>query len=802
MKIIRWLLWVLCALILLVVFVGVLYISHLKRSGVPDYNKDIHLSGLIDTVEVLRDSTGVPHVIARNERDLYMAVGYLVAQDRLWQMDLLRRVTTGRLAEIFGKGFVDKDQFLRALRYSEKSRQILDSCNAGLTLSLTAFSEGVNQYIKQHRHDLPFEFNVLGYQPEPWEPVHSLNLIGYMAWDLESGWSEILLRDIRAKVGDSLCNELIPKSSWYKNDIYPASSYKELSSNFLKNLKHVNDFIEQNGLEVFQGSNNWAVSGARTATGKPLLANDMHLGFGMPGIWYQMHQVIPGKLDVTGLVLPGEPLVVVGHNDSIAWGMTNAYVENVDFYLETINPDDTDQYKFNGSWRHMKVQKEEIRIKKEEPVIRVNRFTRHGAVVSGFKHFGSNVVSMHWAGDEYSNEYRTIYLLNRAHNWQDLTRAVTTFLAVSQNIVYADVKGNIGLFYAAGIPIRKRSMAVDFLPGDTDEYDWKGFVPTDDLPRVYNPPEGFVASANNRPVGDDYPYYIGRWYSLPCRYNRIRELLMAGKQMTSSDFVAIQTDQHSKLAEAMVPGLVPALENMPDRTPLESRMLDSLRRWHFDMSATQVAPLIFEETYQQLIPILLKDEMGDSLFKEYYEHSVLPKYAVYSIWLNPSSRWCDDITTPGKRETLPDDIRKAFRQAVSRLSGTLGNDPVKWEWGDVHTLTLEHPLSKVKVINRIFSLSRGPYAVGGSYHTVRPYSYSFGNRFHVVHGASHRHIFDLSDWDRSLTVIPTGNSGVPASRFYGNQTELYVNDRYHPDLFSLGIIEKSVPFRIHLIPEK
>ncbi|MFN8208033.1 MAG: penicillin acylase family protein [Bacteroidales bacterium] len=799
MKTIERILVILLAVVVLVVFAGSIFLGKVKKSGIPDYNADVQLTGLTEPVEVMRDSLGIPHVYASNEHDLYLSVGYLMAQDRLWQMDLLRRLTTGRLSEIFGESMLENDHLLRALRYTEKSRRIMDSCSAEIMACLTAFSEGVNQYINQHPDGLPPEFRILGYKPEPWEPVYSLNLVGYMAWDLKSGWSEIMLEEVRAKVGDSLCNQLIPQPSWYSTVVYP--DYKpQIAQQVEKKFKNLTEFIDNNGLDIFNGSNNWAVSGSKTASGKPMLANDMHLGLNIPGIWYQMHQVIPGKLDVTGLVLPGQPIVIAGHNDSIAWGMTNTYVDNVDFYLETVNPSNPDQYKFNGEWRDIQVKKELIKDKAGKTHERELRFTHRGAIVSGFKGFGDKVVSLHWVGDEYSNEFRTVYLLNRAGNWNDFTTAISTFLAVSQNIVYADVKGNIGLYFAAGIPLRKQTGNIGFLPGDTDEYDWKGFVPTPELPHVFNPQEGFVSSANNRTVGDQYPYYIGRWFSTPYRQQRIRELLQAGEKMTMEDFMKIQTDEKSKMAEEMIPAMLQALDRLPDPAAGEKKAIGILKSWDFEMHANSAAAAIFESTYQNLIPVILKDEMGDELYTKYFNNTGLPKFALYYIWRNPSSAWCDDISTRDITETLEVDIQKSFRKSMEQLTNLLGPDPDSWTWGAIHTLTLEHPLSKAKILDKLFGLNRGPFPVGGSFHTVRPYSYDFEKAFKSAHGASHRHIFDLSDWNKSLTVIPTGNSGIPSSPFYCNQTNMYVHDQYHADVIARELVEKKAMTRMKFIP--
>ncbi|MDP2337438.1 MAG: penicillin acylase family protein, partial [Bacteroidota bacterium] len=367
-----------------VVIGGLIFIHHFKTKALPDYNKDIKLSGLTADVTVFRDSFAIPHIYAESEHDLYMAVGYAMAQDRLWQMDLLRRVTQGRLSEILGKELVDADMLFRSLRFTEKSRKVFGASDPATRSCVESFAEGVNQFILQAGDKLPPEFGILGYKPEPWLPEHSLNLIGYMAWDLSTGWpNEVLLDQMRQKLGPDLSKYMIPDmDSVHKTIIYPDFKPDKGTSDILNKLSKTASIVDELGLDAFQGSNNWAVSGKKSTTGKPLLANDMHLGLNIPGIWYQMHQVIPGKLNVTGVVLPGQPMVIAGHNDSIAWGFTNVMTDDADFYQETINPQNPDQYLLNGAWKDILKVEEKIRIKGGDSIIRMNRFTHRGPIIS------------------------------------------------------------------------------------------------------------------------------------------------------------------------------------------------------------------------------------------------------------------------------------------------------------------------------------------------------------------------------------------------------------------------------------
>ncbi len=781
---------------LIVVIVGAFIAFRVvTRRALPDYDKDIALKGLQSEVTVFRDQYGIPHIYAGNEHDLYMTAGYIMAQERLWQMDFLRRVTQGRLSEIFGKGFVETDYLLRLLRYPAKSENIINEGDTLILPALQAFADGVNRYIGDHTKKLPIEFTLLGYKPEPWEPAHSLNLIGYMGWDLKAGWSEIIFEEIRQKVDSALYRELLPDVAGQRSVVYRRDGPPD-TTDYMSSLLMSAELLHGLGADILDGSNNWAVSGKKSVTGKPLLANDMHLGLSVPGIWIQMHEVIPGKLNVTGLVLPGQPLVICGHNDSIAWGMTNTYVDNVDFYEEKVNPANPNQYEYEGEWKEFKKEATVIHTKEGESIEKELVFSHRGAVISGYKDFQGKTVSMHWVGDEPSNEMKTVYHLNRAGNWNEFKDALRTFRSISQNIVYADLSGNIGLFCAAGIPIRQRDAVASLLPGWTRTYDWQGFVPFGELPYLYNPACGFVASANNKTAGNDYPYHIGTWYSLPVRYDRIVEMLGEKEKYSADDFKAIQLDQHSKLAEGYMPALLNALGNNQGFSESQEKAAETLRQWDFNMKADAAAPLLFECIYLQTIQNLINDELGEKLGNRFLTVADASRISVNQIWMRGTSLWTDDARTPGIGESLSDILLRSFRETVDSLSREFGPDVAAWQWGKRHQVNLAHPLAKVAILEKVLDLSRGPYPIGGSFHTVSPYSYSNATPFLSEHGASHRHIFDLSNWDNSLTVIPTGNSGIPASPHYCDQTPLYIEGKYHADHFSREAVERNAVHRM------
>lgn len=793
MKTVKVVLKILILIVIIVVVGGLIYLYRFKTKALPDYNARLNIENLSDQVIVYRDQLAIPHIYAQNESDLYTAVGYVMAQDRLWQMDLIRRITLGQLSEVLDPGLVNADLLFRALRFSKKSELVLANTEPEIVECIEAYCDGVNQFVKTHSDKLPFEFNLLGYKPEPWTPVHVANMIGYMAWDLSTAWdTEVTLYKIAQKVDTVRYRELWPDMDFQPTTIFPTYMMQH-ELDIESALSEVNKVIDDLGLQVFSGSNNWVVSGKKSTTGAPLLANDMHLGLNAPGIWYQMHQMVKGGLNVTGVVLPGQPFVICGHNNNIAWGMTNVMLDDMDFYMETINPDDENQYRLNGQWKELEIVKEKIKVKgSEQDTVLVNKFTHRGPVVGSFKGISDKSISMRWVGNNFSNELKSVYLLNRAQDWFDFREACSTFTSIAQNIIYADKAGNIGLQISAGVPIREGNGIVVY-PGDTTQFDWKGIVPFVELPYSLNPESGMLSSANNRTVGNEYPYYISHWFDLPNRIERIREMLSAKEKLSVDDFKAMQADCQSVFARKFNPVFVNALKQ-GDWNDKELNAIEFLKNWDQVLTAESSAALIFEELYRQLMISVFKDELGDDLYKALIVQKLLPTYLLDKVRVSKTSAWLDNVNTPDTIETLDDDIRTAFKLSIARLSEIEGNDLAKWQWGHLHTLTLKHPLGSVKIVDKIFKVNRGPFAVKGSFHTVGPYSYPMNNAYLANHGASERHIFNLANWDSSQTVIPTGTSGIAASEFYCDQTKMYIHNEYHPDWFSLDEVRKNSRF--------
>ena len=777
-------------LILLIFAIAVfLYVRYLKNEGLPDYNQDIKITGLKDKVTVYRDAYAVPHIVAQNEADLYKVTGYVTAQDRLWQMDLMRRVTQGRLSEIFGKDMVNTDVVLRKTRIPDNSRKLFKTLEPKYVSALQNFAAGVNQYISEHQDDLPLEFTILNYKPEPWQPEQSLNLVGYMAWNLEVGYKfEAVLQELKNKVSKEKIQELLPDYKRLNTLAYPSFAFEKnikVDTALVAALDKISNIVP----DIFNGSNNWVVSGKKSTTGKPILSNDMHLGLNVPGIWSQMHQMIPGKLNVSGVILPGAPFIVAGHNEHISWGMTNVMLDGSDFYVETINPDNHTQYKFNGAWRDMEVHHEKIYVKgQKEPIKKDLYFTHRGPIFNEVLKINMPSISLHWVGNEDSREIEALYQLNRAENWNDFTQAIKGFNSVSQNIAYADTEGNIGIYLTGRIP-KRAAPGYHFFPGDTDRYDWKGFVPFDSLPYEYNPKRGYVSSANNKSVGDDYPYYISEWYDVPYRIKRIRQMLTAKDKLSIDDFKQMLYDHHAEQADEIKPVLIKYISKIKDMSATEKKALQILKDWDNTYETDKAAPLLFDLLLPKIFKNLTDDEMDGSTksFKSYFL-LVYSKYLLDNVFANEKSAWVDNVNTP-EEETFADIIALSFKQTVSEITKKYGElDKVKW--GDVHQLKLIHPIGKMDIMDKLFNLNR-TYPAPGGISTVNPFIYAVGKSFDSKAGASEKHIFNTANYDQSYWVLPTGVSGIPGSKHYLDQSEMFVAGKLHPNFISLQKVKEN-----------
>ena len=785
MKILKVTLTVLAVIIAVALLAGIIIVPALRKSGLPELNGEKNLSGLTADVKVIRDERGVPHIYASNEHDLYFMTGYITAQERLWQMDMVRHATQGRLSELFKRDMFETDYFLRALGMPKKSQMVLEREDPAILATLQAYTDGVNSWIEECGNKLPPEFRILGYKPEPWTMIDITNIIGFIGWDLASSnlSNEINNYKLTRKLGPEKASGLIADWNMVDEVVFPDFRLDDKLLDQATDAIGSMEELEKLGIVTLSGSNNWAVAGSRSETGKPILSNDMHLGFNVPGFWMQVHQVIPGKLNVTGVLFPGEPFIIAGHNDRIAWGMTNLSVDDIDLFVETVDSTGNN-YLYNGEWLPFRTEEHMLKMGPDSSQTRIIKYTHHGPVISGMQGIDDAVLTMCWTGYDYSDEIKAVYNLNRASGWDEFRTALSQFRSISQNFAYADVDGNIGLNTGGGIPVRK---GTGLLPrkGDTDEFEWKGYVPFELLPSSFNPENGFVSSANQRTVDESYPFFISGEFSMPYRIMRIREMAAEKQILGIEDFKRMITDNHSAYAALLTPVIISNAPATGSDDKKISTVLDELKGWNYDMSASLVAPTLFEFVRIELARHIMLDELdelyGSTLGRQH-------DFYIYSMVNQGPDEWVDNTDTPEK-ETMETIIAQSIRAAWDTLTARYGEYSDSWQWGKIHTFTLEHPMGGVKILNRLLGLNSKTYGIDGSYHTVEPYAYR--DNFRVHHGASERHIFNTADWDKSLTVIPTGTSGIPGSPFYLSQTETYVNDGFYSEPFSEAAVEAA-----------
>ena len=772
------------------------------RRSFPTTNGTIRVPGLQSEVRVYRDQWGVPNIYADNLHDLFFAQGYVHAQDRLWQMEFNRRVGSGTLSEVLGEATLEDDKFLRTIGLRRAAEKDWEGLDKDTRAALQAYADGVNAFIESHKDRLPLEFVILGatqvpgYVPAPWTPVDSLVWGKVMCWDLGANWrDELKWARFIQKLGEETTRELMPAYPQAGPFIIPpeAKDYRDLGTPDLFPDEHLARLLGNDGEGL--GSNNWVVDGTMTASGKPLLANDPHLSLQMPSTWYEIGLHAPG-LDVVGASFPGVPAVIIGHNERIAWGVTNVGPDVQDLYLEKVNPDNPYQVEYMGQWEDVKVVTEEIHVAgQDEPVSLEVRITRHGPIINDVVEGLAQPTAFRWTALEGQQLFRAVLLIDQADNWQEFRDALRYWDAPSQNFVYADVEGNIGYQMPGDIPIRAQGQGLVPVPGWTGEYEWTGYIPFDELPSVFNPPTHLVVTANNKVVPDVYPYFITYGWSAPYRAQRITELLSAANpgSLTVDDMRDIQADVYSISAEKLMPYLV-ALE--PEGWLQERVMRDLLKPWDYYLSADSAAASVFEVFYWKLVEHTFQDELGE-LYPTYLEMGNYHRPLLERLVEEPDNHWWDDVSTD-VRETRDDIYRAAFADALKYLGRHYGDLHTLWRWDKMHTAHFDHPLGAVKPLDRIFNISGVP--VGGDNFTVNPGSFKYKDLFSVNKGPSYRQIVDLSDWNNSRSMHTTGQSGQPFHKHFSDMIEPWRKVEHHPMLFDRAQIEQNREGLLVLVP--
>jgi penicillin amidase len=731
----------------------------------PEEKGKIAFSSLTSDVKVTRDRWGVPHFFAENDKDLFFAVGYIHAQERMWQMDLLRRAGFGRLSEIFGFQTLASDRFLRNYGFKEAALKDYENLTAELKELLFSYTQGVNAWMSSRRFNWPPEFLLLRFRPEPWGILDSLIIKEILALSLCPDFPSELLR---AKLADKMGLEKALQI--LEQDAAISSSEK------IPSFEVSPDFFSF----VFGGSNNWVLAGSRTASGMPLLANDPHLQITLPPIWYEIDLHSP-NFNVAGVSLPGVPLVVIGHNASIAWGLTNSAADVQDIYVEKLN-EAKDYYLDNDEWKPLIKKEEIIRVRgRSEPEKLEFLWTRHGPLLSPLIIEKDVPISLRWTIYEGGRIFESLFRLNKARNWEEFCQATALWDVPSQNFVYADVQGNIGYYLSGLIPVRKKASALFPTPGWVGENGWQGFLEEAQKPIILNPEAGYIVTANNKIVPDSYPFYVSCDFDVPFRARRIEELLLQQEKHSVDSLKKIQNDVFSKRAELFLPsikGLNPAEEKARNAQ-------DILKSWNAEMTAGKEAAL-----FAVFMNILQQEVFADELGAEYQNYSSLfyrKQAGLLRILSDPVSPWFDRDDT-GPVETKEEIFDSSLAKAYAWLEEKYG-PPEKWDWMSMHSLTYPHALGRAPLL-RFFN--RGPYPLSGDNFCIRAsFSKEFIKDFATTHGVSYRQIIDLADFRKSVCVLSSGQSGHLLSKHYDDQIPLWLKGEYRPMLFYPEDIEAN-----------
>ena len=759
----------------------ILFLRFQLTKSFPQVTGSVVLPGLEHSVTILRDEFGVPRIEAAGEHDLMFALGYVHAQDRLWQMDMVRRVGEGRLSEVFGSVALPFDRMFRIIGIHRISKEIEQKITGESHNRLVAYAQGVNAFIDTHHGKYPVEFDMLGYDPESWIPVHSIIVGRLMAWELNlSWWTDLTYGEIAARVPLEKAIDIFPP---YPGNIPPTvpsaewHRYTGLGKEFMRAAQEYAAFNGNSGM--LGGSNAWAVGPGKSAPGKVILANDTHLQLQTPAKWYEVVLHAPGY-DVRGMSVPGVPGIVAGNNQHIAWGITNVMADDADFYIEQIDSTDTTRYWYDGGWLPIRFREEEIMVKGDTIVPLIIRSTHHGPIITDVgtvikKHRVAAVASMRWTGAEISDQIGAFNKINRATNWEEFTQGVSQFSGPGQNFVYGDASGNIGYWCGVKLPIRGKQNTTLPLPGWDPSTEWKGFVPFKELPHLYNPPEGYIATANNKIVDDSYPYHISDLWEPPARIVRLRDVLGTPGAFSVEDFARLQSDTFSPFAKALTPYILAACSDSGSTFPERDLVLEYFRNWNFEFTREDVTTTIFQEFFVKLLENTYRDELGEDLFHDWTLLVNVPIRVTMKLVEEGTSTWFDDLHTDSI-ETRDLIIRKSMNEAVTTLRERFGGQLKTWRWGDLHSVTLRHPFGLVKPLDRIFNIGPFPYPGGST--SLMSGEYDINKPFAVTVGPSFRQIIDFSNLNEVRSVLPSGQSGQVFNIHYDDQTPLWLNGGY------------------------
>ena len=745
-----------------------------------------------DTVEVYFDDYGVPSVFASNDSDMFKVAGYIGARDRLFQMSFMKYAYKGHLSLVLNDSLIAEDTFLRTLGFEKIAKKTLAKVPPSTLQHLQDTCFGINAYIQTLApSEFPLEFKLIGIDKLPiFEPLDIVALSTMMAWELQGGWdSELFFGAINEQLGPEYLAEILPL---YKEEYVRIASNNVLLKSYQQFASDTKDLrnlfkTDRHGY----GSNAWAVSGSKTASGKPLLANDPHLAYNQPPWWYEI-RLKSDNFNFGGYGLYGFPLPVIGHNEHIGWGFTNVMTDDMDFYIESLNENQT-QYYVDGEWRDLIIEEEEIMLKSGESRTIIIRSTHRGPIVSDIHPDAkgqSKAISFKWTEYDAFDETTALFMLAQASNWEEFSEASKLFGAPGQNWTYADKEGNIGWRPSSKIPIRLNADKLIPFDGTTTKHDWKGYIPFDEMPYSFNPKKGYISNGNNKIIGDEYPYYISRYWADPSRGEQIDRRLRVDSSFDVKDMKSILNDITSPFGQEYSPLFS---SNYTIGFSAEGdKIYNMLKDWDGVESIDSKATVAFHAIYLNLVKNLFQDELtsfGNESFDTFYSLKYIRSLAIRKIFDGEATLWIDNVLTD-KKETLNDIVNESFHDAYISLKECCGN-PIDLTWGQIHQVSYRHRLDGDPLVKTFINFSVGPYPMAGSGMTPRAASYSTTEPFNVRAGSSMRRVIDFSDFDNGFSILPTGQSGMFQSKHYDDQTELYNKGEFKPFKFSESAIKNN-----------
>ncbi|MEN8120829.1 MAG: penicillin acylase family protein [Bacteroidota bacterium] len=785
------------------------------KSTLPDYSGQYQVSGIKGKIEIIRDKSAIPHIYADHQDDLAFGMGYVMAEDRLWQMDLFKRVAIGRLSEIFGEQTLAADRFAKVLGFQRNALLLLDSLTLDEKEYLQAFVNGINKYIESHPGNIPMEFKILQYDAEKFSPLDIISLSYFQSYASNHNWKYELLRAAAIKeLGEKKGRELVSAITFHgpymaqpgehdENEGRPAVkdfsqkpavepdnmadlskvAERKLSNPLFAAMLEVDDQIKSIvGVQSNQvHSNYWVISGERSQSGKPVFANDYHMPFLLPSLWYEIHIVGDG-IDAMGISMPGSPTIIAGHNKNIAWGATTTGADTQDMFWEKLNPDNPSEYMFNGEYIPFKTYTESIKYKKDGEILTDNitvKESRHGPVINSIVESLSgsdSLMALQGVENAAKGQMSFSMKIYKAKNWQEFKKALAEIRAPVWNWGYADQNGNIGYKLTGKIPVRKKGYGLEPHIGWTGEFEWMGYIPFEDLPEVYNPQSGYIISANNEILDSRYPHLIfGSTFQLPFRAMRIESLILKKDKLSQEDIRKIQADTHSEFALILGNYVKKTLDNTKNEDDRLKDIKEYIEAWDGATDVDNVANTIVQEFFVQLINKVYANKISDRLFKQFIKSGRL-NYVASTLLLKLNDpafeHWFDNPATQ-ITETKEQTIEASLLAAYDSLKKYFGSDIKQWKWGEIHKTHFKHQMGKVTPFSWFCNI--GPNKYGGDFSTVNPGTYQEIDQkpYPAVHGASMRHIVDFGYLENSDLVITTGQSGRRISPFYDDQAKLW-----------------------------